>query len=180
MFDDLIKFIEFCLLCFVVFFHNQLLCVDAVVHLLIELLNCGLHPMPVVFRGVDVLLFQLMPNFSPNLSHFEVRVHLNHLEFLLFVGVQIIDGESDSVENRKNYESNIILLHLLTDAINQISFGPSLCQILQVGWLWQVFFGKLWYERFDPVNYDPLLISNSVLLILLAIKLNHKLSCVYH
>jgi hypothetical protein len=115
--NDLIKLVELSLLVFVKLSHDELLCIGAIVHLLLKLLNGSLHPVLVIFSWTDLLLLQLPLDISPNLPHLEVGIHLDYLEFLLLVGVQIISCESYSVKNRKNNQSNIILLDLLTNSI---------------------------------------------------------------
>lgn len=51
------------------------------------------------------LLLQLLFDVRPDLADFEVRVHLDYLNFLLFGGMQIIFGETCAVENAKDYGS---------------------------------------------------------------------------
>lgn len=86
MLDHLIEFGQLYLLVFVELLHYQLLSVNAVIHLLFELLEGSCHPMVVVVCRLDALELHLFLYFSPYLAHLEVRVHLNYLEFLLLVG----------------------------------------------------------------------------------------------
>jgi hypothetical protein len=139
VFDDLVKFGQLGFLIFIELFHDEFLRIGAVVHLLLELFDGGLHPMFVIFSRRDVLLLQLLLDVSPDLAHFEVRIHLNHFQFLLLISIEVISGESHSIQNRKYDQSDIILLDLLSDPIHQISLCSGFSQIFQVCRLWQVF-----------------------------------------
>ncbi len=130
MFDDLVKFVQLDFLIFVELFHDEFLCIDAVVHLLLKLFDRGLHPMLVVFSWGYLLLLKLLLNVSPNLAHFEVGIHLNNFQFLLLVSVEVVSGESHSIKYREDDQSDIILLDFLSDPIHQISFCSGFSQIL--------------------------------------------------
>lgn len=79
MFDDLIEGIQFALLILIELFHNQLLSVCAIIHLLLKFLYRGLHPVSVIFCCVQFLTLELHFNVPPYLSHLEMRIHLDHL-----------------------------------------------------------------------------------------------------
>lgn len=136
--DHLVKLRQLGLLILIELFHDQLLGVDAVVHLLLELLDRGLHPMLVIFSRSYVVLLELLLDVAPNLAHLEVRVHLDHLQLLLLVGIKVVSGEAHTVEYRKYYQSDVILFHLLSDPIDQVSLGPGFSQIFKVCRLWQI------------------------------------------
>lgn len=55
--------------------------------------------MPVIICWVDFLLLELLLDVAPDLAHLEVRVHLDHLQLLLFVGVQVVSGEAYPVQD---------------------------------------------------------------------------------
>ena len=97
MFDHLIKFTKLTLLILVELAHYQFLSVYTVAHLFFELLESCLHPMTVIFCRFDIALLQLSLNVSPNLAHLEMRVHLNHFQFLLLVCCQVVPCKTDSV-----------------------------------------------------------------------------------
>jgi hypothetical protein len=77
--DDLVELIELSFLVLVEFLHNELLRVHAVIHLLLEFLECCCHPVLIVFSWRCLLLLQLLTDIAPDLSHLEVRVHLDDL-----------------------------------------------------------------------------------------------------
>jgi hypothetical protein len=76
--NHLIELAQLAFLIFIKFPHDQLLSVDAVAHLLLELLQGCLHPMPVVLGGLNAALLELTLDVAPNLAHFEVGVHLDN------------------------------------------------------------------------------------------------------
>lgn len=99
MLDNLVKLVQFSLLILVKLLHDQLLRIDAIIHLLLKFLNRCLHPMPVIICWIDFLLLELLLYVAPDLAHLEVRVHLDHLELLLLVGVQVVAREAYPIED---------------------------------------------------------------------------------
>jgi hypothetical protein len=79
----------------------------------------------VVISWSDVFLLKLLLDIAPDLSHFEVRIHLNHLQFLLFVGVEIVSGKTHSIQDGKYYQPDVILLDFFADSIDQVSLCSS-------------------------------------------------------
>ena len=75
---DLIELAQLGLLVLVELLYDELLSVDAVTRLLRELLQRRLHPVAVVLSWSYLGLCQLLLYISPDFSHLEVRVHLDH------------------------------------------------------------------------------------------------------
>ena len=99
VFDDLVELAEFSFLVFVELFHDELLSVDAVVHLFLELLERSGHPVCVVLGRPYSLRAQLPGYLTPDFPHFEVRVHLDHFQLLLLLGSQVVARETDPIEH---------------------------------------------------------------------------------
>lgn len=97
--------------------------------------------MLVVFSWSYVFLLELLLDVAPDLAHLEVRIHLDHLQFLLLVSIEIVSGEAYSVENGKYYQSDVILLHLLPDPVNQVGFSTSFSQIFKISRFGQILLG---------------------------------------
>lgn len=180
MLDDLVKLVELSLLILVELLHDELLGIDAIIHLLFKLLNRRLHPMPIVVRRVYLLLLELLLDVAPDLAHLEVRVHLDHLELLLLVGIQVVAGEAYPVENGEYYQSDVVLLDLFADSVDQVGLCACFGEVLQEGRLRKVLLGQLRHQRLELIDHNTLLILHSVLLVLFAVELDHQLGGVYH
>jgi len=129
MLDNLVKFGEFGLLVFVELLHNESLRVNAVVHLLVKLLKGSCHPVTVVVSCLNPFLLHLLSDLAPDLSHLEVRVHLNHLQLLLFVGCEVVACESYSIQNGKDDQSHVKGFHFFSNPIHKVCLGSSLSKI---------------------------------------------------
>lgn len=180
MLDHLVKLGQLGLLILIKLLHDQLLGVDAVVHLLLELLDRSLHPVLVVLRWSDVLLLELLLDVAPDLAHLEVRVHLDHLQLLLLVGIEVVSREPHSVEDGEYYQSDVVLLHLLSNSVHQVSLSARLSQILKVCRLGQILLDQLWDKRLQSIKDNSLFVPNTVLLILFAVELDHELGGIDH
>lgn len=96
-------------------FANEELGVYAVGHLLFEFFDGCVHPVFVLGGGLDVLLFELLFDVAPDLTDFEVWVHLDDLHLLLLAGVEVVLCEACSVENAEDDGSEIVLTDFLFD-----------------------------------------------------------------
>lgn len=76
------------------------------------------------------LLLQLHFDLTPNLAHFEVRVHLYNFHLLLFMCVEIIFVEAYPVEYAKYDEPDIVLFDLLFDPIDKVGLHASFREVL--------------------------------------------------
>ena len=169
MLDHLVEFAQLCLLVLVELPHDQLLGAYTVAHLFLELLQGRLHPMLVVLRRLHSGVRQLPPDVAPDFTHLEVRVHLNHLQFLLFLRRQVVSGESHPVKHRKHDQSDIVLFHFLPNPVYKVGLSSSISQVLQVSRLRKVLLLFLRHQRFLVVDHHPLLILDSIFFILLTV-----------
>ena len=83
--DHLVELAQLVVLVLVELLHYQLLGVDAVVHLLLELLQGCLHPVTVIFGWLHPFFLQPLLYVAPDLSHLQMGVHLDHLQLLLLL-----------------------------------------------------------------------------------------------
>lgn len=136
--------------------------------------------MSVVLGRADLLLLQLLLYITPDLAHLEMRVHLDHLELLLLVSVQVVPCKTHPIEDREDYKSDVVLLYLLADPVDQVGLSSCLSQILQKRRFWRVFLSQLRHKWFEFVDDNSLLVFDSVLLILLTVEFDHELGGVNH
>lgn len=180
MLNHLVELIQLGLLVLVELLHDQLLRIDAVVHLLLELFNRCLHPVFVVFSRPHVFLLELFLDIAPNLTHLEVGVHLDHLQFLLLIGIEVVSGKAHSVENGEDNQSDVILFNFFSNSIDKIGLCASLSQIFQIGRLRQTFLYQFRHQWLQSIDYHSLLVSYSVFFILFAVQLDHQLGGIDH
>ena len=169
MLDHLVKLAQLCLLVLVELPHDQLLGAHTVAHLLLELLQGCLHPVIVVLRRLHSSVRQLPPDVAPDLSHLEVRVHLYHLQLLLFLRRQVVPGKSHPVKHRKHNQSDIVLFHLFSNPVYEVGLSSSISQVLQVSRLRKVLLLFLRHQRFLVVDHHSLLILDPIFFILLTV-----------
>ena len=129
--------------------------------------------MAVILGGHDTVVLEIFPDISPDLSHLEVRVHLDNLQFLLFLGSEVVSTKAHPIKHREDYQSDIILLNLLPDAVDEVGFCACFCEIFEVGWLGYIFLLFLWDKWFFVIYDDSLLVFYSVFLVLLAVEFDH-------
>ena len=178
--DHLVELIQLGLLVLVELLHYQLLRIDAVAHLLLELLYRCLHPVPVVFSRCHAFLLELLLDIAPNLTHLEVRVHLDHLQFLLLIGIEVISGEAHSVEDGEDNQSDVILFNFFSNSIDKVGLCASFSQIFQIGRLRQTLLDQLRHKRLQSIHHHSLLVPYTIFFILFAVKLDHQLSGIDH
>lgn len=136
--------------------------------------------MTVILSWLYSWLFQLVSYVMPYFAHFEVRVHLNHLQLLLLMSCQIISGETYSIKYRKDNQSDVILLHFFSDSVDKICFSSGLGQILEISRLYLIFLLFFRNQRFCSIYNYSLLILDPIFLILLTVNPDHELSCIHH
>lgn len=132
IFDNLVEFGKLSLLIFSELLHNKCLSIDCVTHLLLELLNWSFHPMFIIECWLNVYLFELKFDLRPDFAYFEMWIHLDDLHLLLFMSIQIIFVEADSIQNTEDNQPDIIFFNLFLDSVNKISFHSSLGQIFKI------------------------------------------------
>ena len=98
MFYNLVEFAQLRFLILVELLHNQLLSAYTIAHLFLEFLKGCLHPVTVVLSRLYFALLKLPPAVTPDLSHLEVRIHLNHLQLLLLLGRQVVSSKAHPVQ----------------------------------------------------------------------------------
>lgn len=122
VFDNLEKSLQLPLLVLIELPLDQRLGVDAVAHLLIELLHRCPQPVLVVCCRLDALLPQPTLDLAPNLPHFEVRVQLNDFHLLLLHRVELVFAEPHSVQDTEYSYPEIALAHYLFYPVHQVGF----------------------------------------------------------
>lgn len=84
---------------------------------------------------LSYLLVELLLDVSPDLTNFEVGIHLDYLDFLLLWGMEIIFGETCAVKNAENYGSQVIFSHFLLNFFKKISLCPHFTKLTETTWL---------------------------------------------
>lgn len=118
VFNHLVELRQLSLLILSELLHDEGLCVNTVAHLFLKLFNRSLHPVLVVEGRVDFLLFEMQPDLGPDFSDLEVRVHLDDFHLLLFLGVEVVLIEADSVQDAENDQADVVLLDLFLDSVD--------------------------------------------------------------
>ncbi len=176
--DDLVEFRKLAFLIFSELLHNEGLGVDAIAHLLFELLDWSFHPMFVIFCWLNLFICELQLNLRPDFPDLEMGVHLHNLHFLLLVCIKVILVETNPIKNTKNYQTNVILLDFLLDPVHQVSFHTCLCQVFQESLLLlqKGLLDVFRHQWFLLVSDNSWLVLDSKSLVFFWIKLKQKLS----
>lgn len=168
--DHLEETLQLTLLVLVELSLDQCLGVDAVAHLLLELLQRCPQPVLVVLRGLDALLLELLHDLAPDFSHLEVRVQLDHLHFLLLHGVQLVFVEAHSVQDGEYGDPEVAAAHYLFYSIDQVGLGARTGEILQESLCARLFLLAEGNQRPLPVVDDSVLVLDSKSFILLRVQ----------
>jgi hypothetical protein len=99
----------------------------------------------VVFSRPHVFLLELFLDIAPNFTHLEVRVHLDHLQFLLLIGIEVVSGKAHSVENGEDNQSDVILFNFFSNSIDLIFPSRALMN----------FYEKLFMSIFSWLGVTP-------------------------
>ena len=92
------------------FLRVKSLIIHCILYLLLGLLNAGIHPVRIIKSRLDGLVSEFFLDVQPDLSILEIGVELDDLHLLLFLGGQLMQVETYSVEHAEDRCSEVVVL----------------------------------------------------------------------